>query len=371
MQETGPATPRPEDSHSKEPVDYAKKYWWAGVIAMPLLLFVLARVWPEHKAGPATGASITNFVTVQNEILAFTKQPLSDPALKAIIEQALDLTAKGDYRASIPLYQKAVSAAPVPSLYNNLGVAYANTGNSQEARVALREALKTSPDYKEAKRNLAAMETADRAETYLSDRFDGRLLPGHWTVMNADPKKWTMQPDKKSLLIVAQTGRLSDSKNLKNWVVLNKDLPSGDFEATVEASLQIQQIGNYVLAGLYADDRNYFALTFSGDPYGLNIARTAHFEHMSEGNSNRLDGAQRYGVQDKPERIFFKLERSGNQYSGSVAFADATKDGELQWLKIGTLPHIGFNGKLVLAGANFQDAPSVAAEFYSVAIRKL
>lgn len=285
MQETGGATPRPEDSHSKEPVDYAKKYWWAGVIAMPLLLFVLARVWPEHKAGPATGgASITNFVTVQNEILSFTKQPLRDPNLKTIIEQALDLTVKGDYRASIPLYQQAVNAAPVPSLYNKYGQFPGGEGGftgSVESKPGLYRGEKES--------------CSD------GDGGPGRNLsvgPLRWTIaagtLDGDEcrsKKMDDAPDKKSLLIVAQTGRLSDSKNLKNWVVLNKDLPSGDFEATVEASLQIQQIGNYVLAGLFADDRNYFALTFSGDPYGLNIARAAHFEHMSEGSSNRLDGA--------------------------------------------------------------------------------
>ena len=371
MPEPQKAKSKPASSSRKKPVDYVKKYWWVGAVAVPLLLFVLARVWPEKKAEPP-GASITNFVTVQNEILSFTGQPLSDPDLKGLIEQALALTAKGDYRASIPLYQKAVSQAPIPSLYNNLGVAYGNAGDPTAAREALRNALSKDPHYEAAAKNLAAMDTAGQANAYLLDRFDGRTLPGHWTVMNPDPRRWTMQPEKKSLLIVAQTGVLSDSKNLKNWLVLNKDLPSGDFEATVEASLQIQAVGNYALAGLFADDRNWFALIFSGDPWGGNIVRRVHFGHMSEGTLNEFqDDPHRFDVARQPERIFLKFERSGNQYSGSCAFANEAKDGELQWFKIGTLPGINFTGKLVLAAANSQDAPQIAAEFYSVLIRKL
>ncbi|MGO9263233.1 MAG: hypothetical protein ACLQU1_44180 [Bryobacteraceae bacterium] len=89
--------------------------------------------------------SVTNIGTIQNEFLTVMGQPLHDPALEKLIQQALELTAKGDGQASIPLYQAAIQRAPLPSLFNNLAAAYAQQNNDDEARKALHAALDKIP----------------------------------------------------------------------------------------------------------------------------------------------------------------------------------------------------------------------------------
>ena len=198
------------------------------------------------------------------------------------------------------------------------------------------------------------------------------VAPG-WEMRNPDPIRWTMQPRQKSLLIQTQTGTLSDSKNLKNWLMLNKDLPVDDFEVVVEASIQIQGIGNQVVIALFVDDQNYFAVTFQGGNYYGGIKRVPYFGKRFQGKDITYfgGGTKGDGPARQPERIFLKIDREGSQYSGSYAFVDqpATID-QIKWEKMGTLPWINFRGRLVLYAANYQDAPEVAAEFYSVLIRK-
>jgi tetratricopeptide (TPR) repeat protein len=351
-----------------EAVDSSKRYWWIAAIAMPLLLFALARLWPESKPpGPATN-SITNFVTVQNEILSFTGAPLTDPDLKTVIEQALARTANGDHRGSIPLYQAALKQAPVPALYNNLAVAYAKIDDTADAKTAFQSALAKDPKYEVAIKNLAALNAPKASNAYFSDDFIGTALTRDWTMMNPDPKKWTIEPGKKSLLIVTQTG--TSSKDTKNWLTLNKELPSGDFEVIVEASFQIQGVGNYISVVLWADDQNYIGVGFSGDPWGSNIARTLHFSELFEGKRSSFDGERRFGQAQAPEHIFMKIDRKVNEYSGYYAYGESVN--QISWSKMGTLPWINFRGKLGIVAANMSDdAPAVAAEVQSVVIRKL
>jgi hypothetical protein len=189
--------------------------------------------------------------------------------------------------------------------------------------------------------------------------------------MNGDPQRLALQPNKKSLLIIAQTGLLTDSKTLKNYLMLNRDLPADDFEVIVEASLQIQGVGNAAGIALFGDDQNYLWVGFQGDQWGGNIARTPYFSKVFQGKGTNFTGERRFGLASQLEHIFLKIEREENQYSGFYAYADKPMSiEEIPWAKMGTLPWISFHGKLMLAAANYQDAPEVSAEFYSVLIRK-
>ena len=367
----GAKSEEPRPAAPAEKADSAKKYWWIGVIAMPLLLFVLTRFWPESKPSsqpaPVTNVStVQNFTTVQNEIQNFTGQPLNDD-LKKVIEQALALTAKGDASRSIPLYKEAVQQAPVPALYTNLGAAYLQTGNSAEAKGALQKALDKDPHYEAAMRNLPLT-----IAPYFSDQFDGSTLGRDWTMANSDPKNWIMQPASKSVLIRTQPGRLQNSKNFKNLLTLNRELPSGDFEVIVDAAIQIQGIGNDLFGGLFEDDRNYFVVGFGGQDAVTQMGRTIYLNQLVDGKLTEFHHyGYRWGAAVAAERFFLRIKRSVNQYSGSYAFVDAAKAGP-EWTELGTLPAINFKGKLVLGAVNSNDgAPNVAAEFYSVVIRKL
>lgn len=226
------------------------------------------------------------------------------------------------------------------------------------------------PEGQTKKENLpTAKPTA--AGVYFSDGFSGSQLGPDWKLMNGDPQRLALQPNKKSLLIIAQTGLLTDSKTLKNYLMLNRDLPADDFEVIVEASLQIQGVGNAAGIALFGDDQNYLWVGFQGDQWGGNIARIPYFTKVFQGKGTNFTGERRFGPASQLEHIFLKIEREENQYSGFYAYGDKPISiEEIPWAKMGTLPWISFHGKLMLAAANYQDAPEVSAEYYSVLIRK-
>ncbi|MFL5088415.1 MAG: hypothetical protein ACJ8FP_26655, partial [Xanthobacteraceae bacterium] len=207
---------------------------------------------------------------------------------------------------------------------------------------------------------------------YFFDDFATKELGRDWKMMNADPNKWTLQPAQKSLLIVTQTGSLADPNNLKNWLVLDKDLPTTDFEVIVEASIQIQGRGNNVSAALFQDEQNYIWIGLSGDKASY-LSRAPRFLQRSQGKvTSDLFGENSNGAAQAPERLVFKINRTANQYSGFYAYGDqsATTD-QIAWKNLGTVAWINFKGKVVLSAANDKDNdPEIGAEFHSVLIRK-
>lgn len=155
--------------------------------------------WVLTKRGAAISYNnVTNIGAVQNEYLTLVGQPLDDPELKKLIQHALGLTAKGYTAASIPVYQQAIEKAPLPSLYNNLGVAYAQQNAEQPARKAFQDALAKNPTYDRARDNLKALDLphADPDPVHISsqesepndDLFHANIMPLNKGVLGAiDP----------------------------------------------------------------------------------------------------------------------------------------------------------------------------------------
>ena len=53
------------------------------------------------------------------------------------------------------MYKRALEIDPnYPEIYNNLGLAYLNKGETERAREMFEKALDIDPKYKEARRNL-------------------------------------------------------------------------------------------------------------------------------------------------------------------------------------------------------------------------
>jgi hypothetical protein len=132
-----------------------------------------AWVLTKLEAPASSFTSVTNIGTIQNEFLTVMGQPLNDPALEKLIHQALDLTAKGDGKASIPVYLQAIEKAPLPALYNNLAVAYAQQNADQKAREAFQAALAKSGSYAPALNNLTAL-NSPRPESEANVRVSSR-----------------------------------------------------------------------------------------------------------------------------------------------------------------------------------------------------
>jgi len=368
---------------------FFKKYWWTSAVAVPVILAAIFAALIGKESGttvpPVPNTYYIDSITrIENQYIQFNNQPLSNK-VRQDIQDAIELAAKREFQSAIDRYKRLPDEARVPIVLNNLGVAYEGLQDWPSARAAYAKAIEKSPGFAEATKNLERIKENNNSEhagpapkdppaqpgIYFSDDFARKELGRDWKMMNPDPNKWTMQPEQKSLLFATQTGALSDTKNLKNWLVLEKDLPTTNFAVTVEASIQMQGTGNYIFAALFQDDENHILIGLTGWPSLL--GRTPFFSQRSQGtDAANFLGEDRNGAAPGPERIFFKIDRTANRYSGAYAYADqAASADQLTWKMLGTVTWINFRGKLVLGAAKTKDtSPQIGAEFHSVLIHK-
>jgi len=176
-----------------EPRAYPKKYWWVVLVALPVVLALITAYSglfsrggsspgvAQTGGGPNVAVSGTgNTVTITNDFSTklylttnisliageyekFQGRPLTDEALKREIEQAIAQAVAGKSGESARLFAELARKAPLPSIYNNLGVEYAKAGQTQEAQKAFAEAIKRDPDQQDARRNLALLASAKMA----------------------------------------------------------------------------------------------------------------------------------------------------------------------------------------------------------------
>ena len=140
-----------------------RKYWWVVAVAVPVLVALIAIV-PgllRSSSGSAGGAGsnttttttitgdnntvnfdysthntfVTNVNVIAREYELQTGRPLSDD-LRAQIEAALNAAKVSNHSESIRLLEKVAEVAPVPAVYNNLGVEYAKTQNAAASQHA-------------------------------------------------------------------------------------------------------------------------------------------------------------------------------------------------------------------------------------------
>lgn len=177
-----------------EPRAYPRKYWWVVLVALPIALAVITAFSGVFKGGggsnpgvsqtgggqnvavSGTGntVSITNdfstrlYLTTNISIIAaeYEKQlgrPLTDEALKREIEQAVAQAVAGKSGESVRLFEELSRKVPLPSIYNNLGVELAKTGQTEAAQKAFTEAVQRDPQQPDAQRNLALLASANMA----------------------------------------------------------------------------------------------------------------------------------------------------------------------------------------------------------------
>jgi hypothetical protein len=176
-----------------EPKAYPKKYWWVVLVALPIVLALIA-VLPGLLRGGGGGSSrtvvnagddakiatdggtinitnndfstklfVTNVAVIASEYQKYQGQPLTDEALKREIEQAVAQAFAGKSGESARLLEELSRKMPLPSIYNNLGVAYAKDGKTDEAQRAFAEAIKRDPQQPDAQKNMALLASAKMA----------------------------------------------------------------------------------------------------------------------------------------------------------------------------------------------------------------
>lgn len=99
-----------------------------------------------------------------------------------------------------------------------------------------------------------------QASLYFSDDFDGTELSADWDVANPNPDQFIVE-DGNLLLIGKAAGSLS-TPEISNVFKLTKELPQGDWIATVELRAELQTGRDQFSFGLYDDDKNYIVANF-------------------------------------------------------------------------------------------------------------
>jgi hypothetical protein len=134
-----------------------RKYWWVVAVAVPVAVALISIVpglsRPSEGSGGGTSTAITGnnntvsvdysthntFVTnvnvIAREYELLTGRPLGDD-LRQEIESALNAATQNNHTESIRLLEQVAQTAPVPAIYNNLGVEYAKTQNVNASRKA-------------------------------------------------------------------------------------------------------------------------------------------------------------------------------------------------------------------------------------------
>jgi hypothetical protein len=134
-----------------------RRYWWVAAVAVPIVVALIAIVprlfTPSAETGARTDALIagdhntvsfdysthntfvTNVNVIAREYELQTGRRLGDE-LRRQIEAAVDAAAQNNHTESVRLLEQVVQAAPVPAIYNNLGVEYARTQNVEASRRA-------------------------------------------------------------------------------------------------------------------------------------------------------------------------------------------------------------------------------------------
>lgn len=130
-----------------------RKYWWVAAAVVPIVVAAIAIVpgllGPSADEGTTalidgdnntvtfdystTNTFVTNVNVIAREYELQTGRPLSDE-LRQQIEAAVDAAARNNHTESIRLLEQVAQVAPVPAIYNNLGVEYAKTQNAEASR---------------------------------------------------------------------------------------------------------------------------------------------------------------------------------------------------------------------------------------------
>jgi len=303
-----------------------------------------------------------------------TTDEKSTAALNSYAEGLARINA-GQIAQAIAALQKSVDQ--VPSLTANYTLAYLfqREGNPKQARqyavkasalAQMRGDILAAVSMERLANNQAQIESS---ATYYSYSFGAPQLGREWRVVNPDPARWVIEPRNQSIMIITHLGPCPSMKDGKNLLLLEKQLPTDDFEVIVKASIQLDD-GVRLAMVLFNDEANYFWMTLERGSYNLpgNAYKFAYFQKIFQG---QLAGSYRA---ESGDHVYLKIDRDGDEYTGSFASIDPTKletPESIQWTKLGTLPWIRFQGKLALCAVNaWGNPPEVAAQFYSVLIRR-
>ncbi|MEM6780338.1 MAG: VWA domain-containing protein [Pseudomonadota bacterium] len=191
-----------------------------------------------------------------------------------------------------------------------------------EAFTEVAETVKVREEEFIAKQKPENTKTIETEKVIFETSFDEPLSETDWVIA-----------EEKSQFYSVSDGKLSiaNDKDMENIFMLNKDLPEGDWQATIKFSLKSQTGSESFKLGLYQDKDNFiFANTYLREPHDIFIRFNSKFD--GDKNDTGFSKVIEFNCHDK-EKYPVYLDCHHNH----LAFNDFLKDniGELKLVKEG------------------------------------
>jgi hypothetical protein len=139
-----------------------RRYWWLAPVLLAVSFILWLATGPEWSQ-PRTGRTsdlalppgyVGAFQTVQQEFLRFNGHALDSKDLAADFDAATQSMKQHDYSGAAQSLEDVVKQAPVPAVFNNLGLVYVALNDRGHAVNAFREALSRDIEYPQVRQNL-------------------------------------------------------------------------------------------------------------------------------------------------------------------------------------------------------------------------
>ena len=237
---------------------------------------------------------------------------------------------------------------------------YFSAANAEELKVAVAEI-----------KQVAQTPAEPQFIEYYRDDFDGDELSEKWEILNPDPDLFIVEDG--ALLLVSDSAGLLSAGAVKNHLKLPDSLPEGDWIMTARFTIEFQTSGERPFIGLYQDADNYLEIA-GVSLYKKNLCNEdAYFypnvikRSKGEEKTTWRDGWHKQlavcagsapipwlsVVDEIPQPILLRLEKSGRKYIGSMMFEGVE---EPTWIEVDSftilrqkgVPMLGFNQSIAV-----------------------
>ena len=165
-----------------------------------------------------------------------------------------------------------------------------------------------------------------QATIWLEDNFEGEDLADHWEILNPDPDSFIVENGE--LLIINSTPAAFAKENITNLIRLNRELPKGNWIATMKLNVDFQSGQELVFFGLYDDKDNYLVnqLTTAYDQnharHYLFVSPTKTLKGKIVSSRNNIWGEKK-GDDLSPglfeaQPFLLRIEKKGRAYINSI-----------------------------------------------------
>ncbi|WP_136657208.1 VWA domain-containing protein [Nitratireductor sp. XY-223] len=206
-------------------------------------------------------------------------------------------------------------------------------------------------------------------ELWLEDNFDGEDLAEHWEIIHPDPDYYIVE-DGELLAITGKNASLAGD-NVKNLFRLTKDLPKGDWRATLKFSMDFQTGKESIFFGLYDDPENFLVSELfpvwngNGSRWYLRVARTKMLKGEKTNSNDNVwySGKVKQGTMNATlsvvQPILMRIEKKGRNYAGAIRFEGVD---DPQWIELPDLKLLRQKGNLTFGVYKFSDHRDHAGE---------